>query len=496
MTERAWLIDPEYEAVIGLEVHCQLATQTKIFCSCRARLGEKKSVADETSNSNTCAICAGHPGTLPVLNRKVLEFAAKAGLATGCRINLRNTFARKNYFYPDLPKGYQISQFEDPICEGGFLFAGRSRISIIRIHMEEDAGKNVHQSGYSLVNLNRAGVPLIEIVSGPDIRTPEEAGQYLRSLYAIVMYLEICDGNLQEGNFRCDANVSVRKRGSAQYGTRVEIKNINSFRFVERAIEHEANRQITLIQSGGKVVQETRQYDPTKDATFSMRTKEEAQDYRYFPDPDLIEIKLTQEWVDKIKDSLPELPADRKKRFMSEFGLNDYDAQAMIEQKSWAEFFEQALSMGKDPKTLASRAKTAANLISSEVTRLLNESNSTLSESRFKPSHLAELLEELIANSLSSSNAKILIQKCFESGEQVSVLVEKFSLKQVSDLSSLDPIIDKVLLDFTAQVTEYRSGKEKVMSFLVGQVMKQSGGKANPQVVQDLLKKKIMGGGS
>src|SRR4051812_10571390 len=286
----------EFEAVIGLEVHCQLSTESKIFCSCRARLGGGRSVADVAANAGTCPVCTAQPGALPVLNRKVVEYAVKAGLATHCKIRPQSILARKNYFYPDLPKGYQISQYEEPICEAGWLdietAAGSKRVTIQRIHMEEDAGKNVHMTGYSLVNLNRAGVPLIEIVSAPDMRTPEEAGAYLRALYAVVTYLGICDGNLQEGNFRCDANVSVRRKGDPKLGTRAEIKNVNSFRFVEKAVEFEILRQVELVKSGGKVVQETRGFDSARNQTYSMRSKEEAQDYRYFPDPDLIPLKL------------------------------------------------------------------------------------------------------------------------------------------------------------------------------------------------------------
>ena len=367
-------MDSEFETVIGLEVHCQLSTESKIFCSCRARLSDEKSVGEIEANLNICPVCAGHPGTLPVLNRKVVEFAVMAGLATNCQINPINIFARKNYFYPDLPKGYQISQYEQPICENGWLtietLLGPRKIRIRRIHMEEDAGKNVHRVGYSLVNLNRAGMPLIEIVSEPDLRLPEEAGAYLRLLHTLVTYLGICDGNMQEGNFRCDANVSVRPRGSQVLGTRAEVKNINSFRFVEKAIEVESARQIEVIRSGGKVIQETRTYDADQDMTFSMRSKEEAHDYRYFPDPDLIPVILEPSWIEKMKNALPELPEQKKNRFIQELGLSNYDAALVTGSKSTVSFFEEVMTLlekrGYQQKALA---KSAVHWITGEVAR-------------------------------------------------------------------------------------------------------------------------------
>ena len=486
-----------YEVVVGLEVHCQLATDSKIFCGCRARLEGGKSVADVESNSATCPVCTAQPGALPVLNKKVVEYAIKAGLATGCKINLKNIFARKNYFYPDSPKGYQISQFELPICENGFLNIetanGQKKINIQRIHMEEDAGKNLHRDGYSLVNLNRAGVPLVEIVSGPEMKSPEEAGAYLRALYAIVTYIGICDGNMQEGNFRCDANVSVMPKGSTKLGTRAEIKNVNSFRFVEKAIEFEAARQVELLQSGGKVVQETRLYDSTKNITVSMRSKEEAQDYRYFPDPDLVPVLLEQAFVDKIRESLPELPEQKRIRLASEFGINPQDAGLLTSSKSLAEFFEKTLGLAvKAGAEKKSAAKSAANLINGEITRLLNEESIEIGRSKLTPAHMADLVQLVQASVVSSTGAKQVIAAVWKTGESVDAIVEREGLKQVSDVSSLEPAVDKVIAANPGPVAEFRAGKDKLIGFFVGQVMKETGGKANPGTIQELIKKKLL----
>jgi len=485
----------EFEAVIGLEVHCQLATNTKIFCSCKARLSGS-TVSDEAVNSNTCPICAAHPGTLPVLNKKVVEYAIRAGLATNCTINPKNIFSRKNYYYPDLPKGYQITQFEHPICENGYLEietkAGARKVSIQRIHMEEDAGKNVHMSGFSLVNLNRAGVPLIEIVSGPDMKTSEEAGAYLRGLHAIVTHIGITDGNMQEGNFRCDANVSVMPKGSKQFGTRAEIKNVNSFKFVEKAIEYEIARQIELIKSGGKVVQETRTYDSAKGVTISMRSKEEAMDYRYFPEPDLIPLYVESTWVEKVRSTLPELPTQKKFRFVSELGLSSYDAGVLTSSKELATYFEETLEhLGAHQMSPKEAAKPAANLITGEVARLLNEHQVEINQTKLTSKHVAEVVKLVYDKTVSSTGGKQILASAFESGEEVGVLVEKLGLKQVSDVSSLEPAIDKVIATNPGQVADYRAGKEKLLGFFVGQVMKETGGKANPAMLQDLVKKKL-----
>jgi aspartyl-tRNA(Asn)/glutamyl-tRNA(Gln) amidotransferase subunit B len=483
----------EFDAVIGLEVHVQLATNSKIFCSCRARLTDGRSVADVAANSATCPVCTGQPGSLPVLNKKVVEYAVRAGLATGCTINLKNVFSRKNYFYPDLPKGYQISQFDQPICENGFLnietSRGPKRVHIQRIHMEEDAGKSVHMSGYSLVNLNRAGVPLCEIVSGPDMSTSEEAGAYLRGLYSVVTYLGICDGNLQEGNFRCDANVSVMPKGSKTLGTRAEIKNVNSFRYVEKAIDYEIARQIQVIESGGKIVQETRLYDSDKNITLSMRSKEEAQDYRYFPDPDLMTVELTQAWVDAIK--LPELPEQKKTRLIAEFGLSPQDAVALTSSKSLAGFFEETVALVSGDKKLA--AKSAANFLAGEITRLANDAGIDISRGKLSARHLADLVRLVLDSVVSSTGAKQVIGAVWKTGESVDAIVEREGLKQVSDLGSIVPAVDKIIAANPDNVAAYRGGKEKLLGFFVGQVMKETGGKANPALIQELVKKKLKG---
>jgi len=487
---------PEFEAVIGLEVHCQLSTDTKIFCGCRARMPDGKPVSDVDVNANTCPICAGHPGTLPVLNRKVVEYAVKAGLATHCHINTKNIFARKNYFYPDLPKGYQISQYEHPICENGHLQietqSGTKKVNIQRIHMEEDAGKNVHMAGFSLVNLNRAGVPLIEIVSGPDMKTSEEAGAYLRSLYAVVTYLGICDGNLQEGNFRCDANVSVMPKGSKTFGTRAEIKNVNSFRFVEKAIEYEIARQIEVIRSGGKIVQETRTYDSVQNKTISMRSKEEAQDYRYFPEPDLIPLKIDSEWIEKLRTSLPELPEQKRARIVNELGLSPYDAGVLTGSKSLVLFFEQVLeNLVQGGLVAKSVAKPVANLMTGEVARLLNEEGIEIHQSRMQPNHIADVVRLLQKQALSSTGAKQVLATVWKTGEQVQVIVDRDGLTQVSDTGALEAAIDQVIAAFPGQAAEFRGGKDKLLGFLVGQAMKQTGGKANPGLLGELIKKKL-----
>lgn len=490
----------QFEAVIGLEIHCQLATDSKIFCSCRARLPEGASVADQAANENTCPVCTGHPGTLPVLNEKVVEYAVRAGLAIGCTINRENVFARKNYFYPDLPKGYQISQFDRPICENGTVeieveAGGKATVKTIRvqrIHIEEDAGKNVHMGGYSLVNLNRAGVPLVEIVSAPDLQSPEEAGAYMRAVYSIVTYLGICDGNLQEGNFRCDANVSVMPQGSKTLGTRAEIKNVNSFRFVEKAIEYEIARQIELVRAGGTVVQETRSYDSDKNITFSLRSKEEAHDYRYFPEPDLLPVRVSEEFVQKTRASLPELPQLKRARYVAELGLSPYDAGVLTASKAMGDFFEACITeCTKSGQAAVAVAKPMANLITGAVARRLNDEGIEITRCRLTPRHLADLVRLNQAGELSSTGTKQVLVAVWKTGEAVNTVVERDGLKQVSDLSALEPIIDQVLADSPAQVAEFRAGKEKVLGFLVGQVMKRSGGKANPALLQELIKKKL-----
>ncbi|MBL7714754.1 MAG: Asp-tRNA(Asn)/Glu-tRNA(Gln) amidotransferase subunit GatB [Bdellovibrionales bacterium] len=477
----------EFEAVIGLEVHVQLATDSKLFCGCSTK-------PSDSVNRNVCPICAGHPGTLPVLNEKVAEYAVRAGLATGCTINPKSQFARKNYFYPDLPKGYQISQFENPICENGFLEietgSEKKKVAIQRIHIEEDAGKSVHADGYSMVNLNRAAVPLVEIVSGPDMRSSAEAGAYLRGLYAIVTYLGICEGNLQQGNFRCDANVSVMPKGSSKFGTRTEIKNVNSFRFVEKAIDYEIARQIQVIRSGGKIIQETRLYDSDKNITSSMRSKEESHDYRYFPDPDLMRIQLSEAFIQKVKASLPELPEQKRGRYVSQYGLTPYDAGVLTQTKSMAQFFDHAVELAKD----SSLAKGITNIITGTLARLLNDSELDVSQSKVTPKHVADLAQLIQGQVISSTGAKAALNQAWKTGESVESIVDSLGLKQVSDLSSLEPAIDQIIAANPKQAEEFRAGKDKLLGFFVGQVMKATGGKANPAMLGELVKKKLSGG--
>ena len=485
----------EFETVIGLEVHVQLATDSKIFSTAKARLSETESVSDEAVNANTTAVCAGHPGTLPALNKKAVEYAIRAGLATNCRINLKSIFSRKHYFYPDLPKGYQISQLELPLCEHGYLDIEfgeteitSKRIGLTRIHMEEDAGKSVHFSGYSLVNLNRAGVPLIEVVSEPDMRTSEEAGAYLRKLYAIVTCIGVCDGNLQEGNFRCDANVSIRPKGSDQLGTRTEIKNVNSFRFVEKAIAYEAERQRQVILSGEKIIQDTRLYDSQKNHTLSMRSKEEAQDYRYFPDPDLPPLMIEQATVDKIKASLPELPDQSRDRYMKDFGLSRNDASVLTTLQTLARFFEKSVALAGAPQ-----AKAIANLLIGEASRLINEASIEIGASKFTPTQFSDLAKLISEKTISATAAKQIVTLLFGEGGDVNALVEREGLKQVNDLSAIEPLIDQILIANPKQLEEFRSGKDKLLGFFVGQAMKATQGKANPALLQELVIKKLKG---
>jgi len=474
----------EFETVIGLEVHVQLATDSKIFSTAKARLTAGDSVSEEAVNANTTEVCAGHPGTLPSLNKKAVEYAIRAGLATNCQINLKTIFSRKHYFYADSPKGYQISQLDLPVCEHGHLDVElgeggliTKKIGITRIHMEEDAGKSVHGIGFSLINLNRAGTPLVEVVSEPDMRTPEEAGAYLRKLYAIVTCIGVCDGNMQEGNFRCDANVSIRPKGTTQFGTRTETKNVNSFRFVEKAIEYEVERQRQVILSGGKIIQETRLYDSQKNQTFSMRTKEEAEDYRYFPDPDLPPLMIAQSQIDSIKASLPELPDQKRDRFIKEFGLTKYDAGLITGDRSFTKFFEEAVS-GTNGKILG---KTIANLLI-----IVSDLNT-----KVKPVHLYDLAQMMLDKTISATAAKQVITILMNEGGDVAAIVDREGLKQVNDLSALEPIIEKIIKDNPKQAEEFRSGKEKILGFFVGQAMKATQGKANPGMLQDLVIKKL-----
>ncbi len=493
-------MNPEWEVVLGLEIHAQLATQTKIFCGCPARAPEGVSVADLGPNANTCPVCSGQPGALPVLSRQVVEFAMRAGLALNCEIRKHNVFSRKNYFYPDLPKGYQISQFDLPICEKGHIdieykVDGKEttkRIGITRIHMEEDAGKNLHMDEFSLVNLNRACVPLIEIVSEPDMRSAEEAGAYMRAIHAIVTAIGVCDGNMQEGNFRCDANVSVMRKGSAKFGTRAEIKNVNSFRFVEKAIEYEVERQIALIQSGGKVVQETRLWDSAKGQTFSMRSKEEAHDYRYFPEPDLIPVKIDSAWLEKVRSEMPELPSQKKARYVSEFGLSAYDAGVLTSSASVSSFFQSSMdTVVKAGFSPAQAAKPVVNLLSSEILRLVNEMQVELESAKIRPEHLGHATIAQLKNEISATNAKAALTEAWNTGDSIDSIIEAKGLKQVSDTGALEKAVEAVIAANPGQAAEFRAGKDKLLGFFVGQAMKATGGKANPAMLQEIVKKKL-----
>jgi aspartyl-tRNA(Asn)/glutamyl-tRNA(Gln) amidotransferase subunit B len=479
----------QYETVIGLEVHVQLTTNTKIFCGCSTEFGR-------TPNSQTCPVCLGLPGALPVLNRQVVEFAIKTGLATNCRIAPRSIFARKNYFYPDLPKGYQISQFELPVCEHGWLdidleSGDSKRIGITRAHMEEDAGKLMHgdkpeTAGSSLVDLNRACTPLLEIVSEPDMRSPDEAIAYLKKLHQIVVYLGVCDGNLDEGSFRCDANVSVRPFGQAEFGTRAELKNINSFRFIKQAIEYEVERQIDLIEAGGKVIQETRLFDSNTGMTRSMRGKEEAHDYRYFPDPDLVPLVISPEWIEQVRATLPELPDAKRTRFVEELGLSTYDAEVLAADRALADYFDVCVTLTRD-------AKTCANWIMGDVLRKLKESGTSIAEAPVSPQRLTGLLIRITDNTISGKIAKTVFEKMWQSGQTADQIINAEGLKQVTDTGAIEGLVDEVIAANPDQVAEYLGGKDKLIGFFVGKVMQASQGKANPGMVNQLLKKKLTG---
>ena len=474
-----------FEPVIGLEVHAQLKTETKIFCGCSTAFGAPP-------NTHVCPVCLGMPGVLPVLNRKVVEFALRMALATGCRIAPASRFARKNYFYPDLPKGYQISQYELPIAEHGaveIVVDGVSRkIGITRIHMEEDAGKLTHDPHrpVSRVDFNRTGVPLIEIVSEPDLRSPAEAGAYLRKLRTILRYLEISDGNMEEGSFRCDANISLRPAGQEALGTRTELKNINSFRFVEKALHYEIERHREILSEGGAVVQETRLWDDAANRTYSMRGKEEAHDYRYFPDPDLLPLTIDAQWIEAVRRSLPELPDARCQRYSAEFGLSAYDAEVLTAARELADYFEGCVAAGATPKP-------AANWIMVNLLGLLNAENRSIAESPVTAEALAELLRLVDAGKISGKIAKTVFDEMAASGRPAVAIIAEKGLVQVSDAGTLEPVIAKILAANTAQVADYRAGKTKVLGFFVGLVMKATRGQANPQVVNDLLRRMLDG---
>ena len=474
-----------YEAVIGLEVHAQLKTQSKLFCPCSTSFGQEP-------NSNVCPVCTGMPGALPVMNAKALEYAAKLGMALNCRLNSRSVFARKNYFYPDLPKGYQISQYEHPLAEDGYLEieqeGQKKRVGIVRIHMEDDAGKSIHSSvdNKSYVDLNRTGVPLLEIVSGPDIHSAEQAVSYLKNLRNILRCLDVCDANMEEGNFRCDANVSVRPKQAQDFGTRTELKNLNSFRFVQKALDFEINRQQDLLNDGEEVIQETRLFDEHRGITKSMRGKEEAHDYRYFPDPDLVQLQLQEDKLYQWQQEIPELPLQRMQRFLDSYHLPRQDAEVLSTEKDLADYFENTVSYLNDPKTVS-------NWMLTEMLRELRELDIEVKESPLSPGKFAALLDLIRQEKISSKIGKDIFPDIFKHGLDPENYIREKGLLQISDENWLEDLVDQVLEENPDEVSSYRAGKKKLLSFFMGQVMKKTQGQANPKLVDGLLKQKLQG---
>lgn len=484
------LVAPEvlaqYEPVIGLEVHVQLATATKIYCGCATGFGAQP-------NTNVCPVCLGLPGALPVLNRKVVEYAVKAGLALNCQVRGESIFARKNYFYPDLPKGYQISQYDRPLAEHGFIDIlvndQHKKIGVTRVHLEDDAGKSIHDGyrdsdRYTYVDLNRTGTPLIEIVSEPDMRSADEAYAYLTELKLLMQFIDVSECDMEKGQLRCDANVSVRKRGAEKFGTKAEIKNVNSFRFVKLAIEYEIQRQVALLESGGRVVQESRLYNVDTGETVSMRSKEAAHDYRYFPEPDLLPLRVSAQWLGEIRSSMPELPPARRKRFVEQYGLREYDAQVLTLTRAASDYYEKVAETSGDPRT-------AANWVMGELAGVLKAEGKDISESPVSAEKLGELVALIKKGEISGKLAKEIFPKMWTTGDSASAIIEREGLRQISDSGAIDAIIDEVLAKNPAQVEQYKAGKQAVLGFLVGQVMKASKGQANPQMANEALRKKL-----
>ncbi len=477
-------LQEKYEAVIGLEVHAQLLTRSKMFCSCQNLYGMEP-------NSQVCPVCTGQPGSLPVLNQGAIELGVRAALAVGGTVHQESIFARKNYFYPDLPKGYQISQYERPFCTGGSLTiqlkdGSEKKIGLTRIHFEEDAGKSVHDFAGTRVNLNRAGVPLCEIVSEPDMRTAEEAGQYLRKLRSILRYADVCDGNMDEGSFRCDANISVRRRGATKFGTRTELKNINSFRYVEKAIEYEIDRQIQAVEAGEKIRQQTRSFDPAKGITEVMRDKEEANDYRYFPEPDLPPLLITNDWMESIRKSLPELPDAKKARFTEQHGLSGYDAAVLTSSRELSRFFEEVVAVCKQPKI-------AANWVMNELLGRLHAVGKEIEATPVTSANLGTLIQLIESGEISGKIAKTVFDDMFTAGKAPRDVIKEKGLTQISDTGALEAAIRKTMEANPTQLTDYKAGKVKLLGFFVGQVMKETQGQANPKVLNELVKKLLDG---
>src|SRR5438034_1312621 len=484
-------MDSKYEAVIGLECHAQLLTNSKLFCSCSTRFGEPP-------NMNTCPVCLGLPGALPVLNRVAVAMAVKAAMGLNCMINTESQWARKNYFYPDLPKGYQISQYDRPLAEHGFIEipvdGSGKRIAVQRIHMEEDAGKSLHEglpdsNRVTNLDFNRSGVPLVEIVTAPDLRGSAEAHEYLSRLKQVLEYLNVCDGNMEEGSLRCDANVSVRLKGSEKLGTRTELKNINSFKFVQKAIDYEINRQIEVVESGGRVVQETRLWNSTEERTVSMRSKEEAHDYRYFPDPDLPLLVVDSEWLKTVQQSMPELAEARRDRFVRQYALSEYDSAVLTMTRTLADFFEETAEASGQPKT-------AANWIMGDLLRFYKDTNvdlKDLSGSRVTPRMLAGMISLVDKGTISGKIAKTVMEEMYKSGKDPLQIIEEKGLLQISNTAEIEKIVNQVLEENPKPVEQYRLGKTGNFGFFVGQVMKATGGRANPQTVNEILKKRLAG---
>ena len=476
----------KYEAVIGLEVHVQLLTKSKIFCSCSTRFGDPP-------NSNVCPVCLGLPGALPVLNREAVTMAMKAAMALNCAINPRSRFARKNYFYPDLPKGYQISQYDEPLSQDGWIEIEvngvRKRVGITRVHLEEDAGKSLHE-GFpdsecnSYIDLNRSGVPLVEIVSEPDLRTPEEAYDFLTRLKTLMLYLEVSNCNMEEGSLRCDANVSVRLAGASTFGTKTEVKNLNSFRFLQKALQYEIERQIEIVESGGTITQETRLWDSREQRTYGMRSKEFAHDYRYFPEPDLLPVVITEEWKDEVRRSLPELPEARRQRFLRDYGVTDYDAAQLTSSRVLADYFELVAKACGEPKL-------AANWVLSELLYLLKQANKEITESPIAALDLAELLSIINKGVISGKMGKEILVEMFATGKTASQIISDQSLEQIQDADKIAAVARQIIAANPKQTEQYRKGKTATLGWFVGQVMKATRGQANPQLVQEVLRKEL-----